>query len=78
GWLAIDPKGVLGEPAYEIGAVLRNPTENPVLFAIRSIIDRRVRIISHLIRTASWLGRSRKPFCQPFGPWRTASITCVV
>lgn len=46
GWLAIDPKGVLGEPAYEIGAVLRNPTETPALFAIPSIIDRRVRIIS--------------------------------
>lgn len=25
GWLAIDPKGVIGEPAYEIGAYLRNP-----------------------------------------------------
>ncbi|MBA2518533.1 MAG: phosphotransferase, partial [Chloroflexia bacterium] len=24
-WLAIDPKGVTGEPAYEIGAFLRNP-----------------------------------------------------
>jgi streptomycin 6-kinase len=24
-WLAIDPKGVLGEPAYEVGAFLRNP-----------------------------------------------------
>lgn len=24
-WLAIDPKGVLGEPAYEVGALLRNP-----------------------------------------------------
>ncbi len=24
-WLAIDPKGVIGEPAYEIGAWLRNP-----------------------------------------------------
>lgn len=24
-WLAIDPKGVLGEPAYEVGAWLRNP-----------------------------------------------------
>jgi streptomycin 6-kinase len=24
-WLAIDPKGVVGEPAYEIGAYLRNP-----------------------------------------------------
>lgn len=26
-WLAIDPKGVVGEPAYEIGALLRNPFE---------------------------------------------------
>lgn len=24
-WLAIDPKGVIGEPAYEAGAFLRNP-----------------------------------------------------
>ncbi len=23
-WLAIDPKGVIGEPAYEMGALLRN------------------------------------------------------
>ena len=26
-WLALDPKGVVGEPAYEIGAFLRNPIE---------------------------------------------------
>jgi streptomycin 6-kinase len=24
-WLAIDPKGLIGEPAYEVGALLRNP-----------------------------------------------------
>jgi streptomycin 6-kinase len=24
-WLAIDPKGLVGEPAYELGALLRNP-----------------------------------------------------
>lgn len=24
-WLAIDPKGVIGEPEYEIGALMRNP-----------------------------------------------------
>lgn len=24
-WLALDPKGLAGEPAYEIGALLRNP-----------------------------------------------------
>ncbi len=26
-WLAIDPKGLIGEPAYETGALLRNPEE---------------------------------------------------
>jgi streptomycin 6-kinase len=26
-WLAIDPKGVVGEPAYEVGAWLRNPLD---------------------------------------------------
>ncbi|HET8908203.1 MAG TPA: aminoglycoside phosphotransferase family protein [Ktedonobacterales bacterium] len=24
-WLALDPKGVAGEPAYEVGALMRNP-----------------------------------------------------
>jgi len=27
-WLSIDPKGVIGEPAYETGAFLRNPFPN--------------------------------------------------
>lgn len=25
GWRVIDPKGIVGEPAYEVGALLRNP-----------------------------------------------------
>ena len=25
GWVAIDPKGVVGELEYEVGALLRNP-----------------------------------------------------
>jgi streptomycin 6-kinase len=45
GWLAIDPKGVIGERAYECGAFLRNPTEDAARFADPAIIDRRVRII---------------------------------
>jgi len=45
GWLAVDPKGVLGEPAYETGAALRNPTADVALFATPAIIDRRVRIL---------------------------------
>ena len=30
GWLAIDPKGLIGEPAYEIGAFLRNRLPEPL------------------------------------------------
>jgi streptomycin 6-kinase len=43
GWLAIDPKGVIGEIEYEIGAVLRNPYERPDLFLSRSIIESRLK-----------------------------------
>jgi streptomycin 6-kinase len=28
-WLALDPKGVVGEPGYEIGPLLLNPTLQP-------------------------------------------------
>jgi len=43
GWLAIDPKGVIGEVEYELGAALRNPVERPALFAARAAVERRVR-----------------------------------
>jgi streptomycin 6-kinase len=42
-WLAIDPKGVAGEPAYEVGAWLRNPM--PQLMAwpdLDGILARRI------------------------------------
>jgi len=42
GWVAIDPKGVLGEPEYEAGALLRNPGE-PERYASPEIVERRVR-----------------------------------
>jgi streptomycin 6-kinase len=29
-WLAIDPKGVVGEPAYEVGALMRNQLPQPL------------------------------------------------
>jgi streptomycin 6-kinase len=43
GWLAIDPKGVLGEVEYEVGAVLRNPVERPELFTAHATIERRTK-----------------------------------
>jgi streptomycin 6-kinase len=45
GWLAIDPKGVLGEAAYETGAMLRNPNDDPGQCADPAVIARRVGII---------------------------------
>src|ERR1700694_1507584 len=42
GWLATDPKGVVGEIEYEIGAALRNPFEQPDLFLSRATIERRL------------------------------------
>lgn len=42
-WLAVDPKGVVGEPAYEAGALLRNP--RPTLLAAsdpRRLLRRRL------------------------------------
>ena len=42
GWLAIDPKGVLGELEYEIGAALRNPIECPEVFLDRRRIRARI------------------------------------
>jgi streptomycin 6-kinase len=42
GWVAIDPKGVVGEIEYEIGAAMRNPAELPDLFTNRRTIDARL------------------------------------
>lgn len=42
GWVAIDPKGVVGEVEYELGAVLRNPVERPDLYTDPVTIERRV------------------------------------
>jgi streptomycin 6-kinase len=44
GWIAIDPKGVVGEIEYEIGASLRNPYEKPKLFASARTVERRLML----------------------------------
>ncbi len=46
-WLALDPKGVVGEPAYEVGALLRNPM--PGIFSVpglEQVLARRVDQLS--------------------------------
>jgi streptomycin 6-kinase len=46
GWLAIDPKGVVGELEYEVGALLRNPVELPDIVTNPAIIERRIGTVS--------------------------------
>lgn len=41
-WLAVDPQGVVGEPAYEVGALLRNPLNLPEWPDLRRTLARRV------------------------------------
>ncbi len=59
-WLAIDPKGLIGEPAYEPGALLRNPLpaliERPDALAVER---RRIAILAASLgldaaRTTAW------------------------
>jgi streptomycin 6-kinase len=46
-WLAIDPKGVVGEPEYEVGALLRNPTpEIATRPGLRQVLRRRIDQLS--------------------------------
>ena len=59
GWLAVDPKGVIGELEFELGAWLRNPLGYPDLFTQPSAIDRRLeRLCARLpidpSRTLGW------------------------
>ncbi|MEK6301347.1 MAG: aminoglycoside phosphotransferase family protein [Acidobacteriota bacterium] len=59
GWLAIDPKGVVGEIEYEMGASLRNPFERHELFASRRTIEKRIRRYEEKLkidggRVAAW------------------------
>jgi len=49
GWLAIDPKGVVGEVEYEIGAALRNPYEGLDFVVEPATITRRASLFAHLL-----------------------------
>jgi streptomycin 6-kinase len=56
GWVAIDPKGVVGELEFEVGALLRNPE---ALFANPATIQRRLEILTNSLplnysRTIQW------------------------
>ena len=49
GWRVIDPKGVAGEPAYEIGALLRNPFTIFDEPALKRITARRLDILAETL-----------------------------
>ena len=54
GWLAIDPKGVVGELEYEVGALMRNPMEQPELYTLRATIERRLELLTSLLPLNRW------------------------
>ena len=54
GWVAVDPKGVIGELEYEVGAALRNPYERPELFASPETVERRVRRYEAVLKLDPW------------------------
>lgn len=49
GWVAIDPKGIVGEIEYELGASLRNPYEAPEMLSDPAVIKRRVHQYAKLL-----------------------------
>jgi streptomycin 6-kinase len=54
-WVAIDPKGVIGEPAYETGALLRNP--RPDLLAADDpvgVLRRRSALLTEALDLDLW------------------------
>ena len=53
GWLAIDPKGVVGEVEYEVGASLRNPYEKPELFASPKTVENRLMLYGSRLKLDS-------------------------
>lgn len=48
-WLAIDPKGVIGEREYEVGAFMRNPTLTlTTRMDTKKILTRRIEILTDI------------------------------
>ena len=88
GWMAIDPKGVTGELAYETGALFRNPIERPDVFLDTSVIERRAsqlaarldldahRILrwafAQAVLSAIWCVEDRLPVAAVSNPVRLA------
>lgn len=49
GWLAIDPKGLIGEAEIEVAALLKNPVDYPEIYTKEAIIHSRIKTISNIL-----------------------------
>ena len=50
-WLAIDPKGILGDPSYEVGAFIRNPMPDLMAFPnVKDMLHDRIDLFSETLR----------------------------
>ena len=50
GWVVIDPKGVIGEEAFEVGAFIRNPMPRLLQFTgAKNIIKKRIEYFSKIL-----------------------------
>lgn len=45
-WLAIDPKGIVGDPAFEVAAFIRNPLDLPDWPQLEQVVSRRLDIFT--------------------------------
>lgn len=59
GWVAIDPKGVVAELAFELGAALRNPWGVAEMYSSTASAERRIDVFSRVLpvdsaRVAEW------------------------
>lgn len=48
-WLAIDPKGVIGEPCYEVGAFMRNPLDLAKWPDLQQVLSRRADVFADIL-----------------------------
>ncbi len=75
-WLIIDPKGVIGEQAYEIAAFIRNPIPNLLSNDnAKDIVQDRINLFSHILnipktKIANWC------FAQAVLAWIWALEDC--
>jgi streptomycin 6-kinase len=77
GWLAIDPKALLGERTYETANLLRNPWPHGDIVHSSGRMDRLAAFYAerlNLQRAECWLSRLRIAGCRQAGISMTAPI----